>query len=66
MSDGVEPGAHVCAHGMGADDPTPEGYLRLQLQNLRETVRDTVGEMCPNPAPATEKPAFAGFFCARE
>jgi hypothetical protein len=62
MSDGVEPGAHVCAHGMGTDDPTPEGHLRLQLQNLRETVRDAVGEMCPNPAPATAKGAGDGAF----
>src|SRR5947207_6938471 len=36
--------------------------FRLQLQNLPETVRDAVGEMWPNPAPATAKGAGNGAF----
>jgi len=43
------------------ESPQAEDSRRFQPPNLGEAVRDAVGEMCPYPAPATEKgPAKQG------
>src|SRR6266571_5426141 len=43
-----------------------KGSRRFQPQNLGKAVRDAVGEMCPNPAPATQEgPGNGAFLFAR-
>src|SRR5947208_16360305 len=54
--------AHVCACGVRGEEPADEGSHWFQPQNLGRAVRDAVGEMCPNPAPATEKGPGNGAF----
>src|SRR6266581_310219 len=45
----------LCACGVRAERPRAHDSLRFQRPNLGKAVRDVVGEMCPNPAPATEE-----------
>jgi hypothetical protein len=47
-------GARV-ACGVHGDETEAEESGRFQAPNLGETVRDLVGEMCPNPAPLLPK-----------
>ncbi len=47
-----EVSVHVCACGVRGEEPEAEDSGPFQAPNLGEAVRDAVGEMCPNPAPA--------------
>ena len=58
----VKVSAHVCACGVRGEEPEAKGSHRFQPQNLGRAVRDAVGEMCPNPAPATPKGPGDGAF----
>ena len=53
---------------MRGEEPEAEDSRRFQPPNLGKAVRDAVGEMCPNPAPAADfgkTLLIAGFFCMR-
>jgi hypothetical protein len=48
-------GARLAARrGLGTR-AVPEGSVRFQPPNLHKTIGEAVGEMCPYPAPATQK-----------
>jgi hypothetical protein len=55
--------AHVCACGAHGEEPEAQDSGRFQAPNLSEAVRDAVGEMCPNRAPATTKGPQTRAFC---
>ena len=61
----VKVSAHVYACGVRGEEPEAKGSHRFQPQNLGKAVPDTVAEMCPNPAPATEKACVCGLFRLR-
>jgi hypothetical protein len=64
-ADAGRPSAHVRARRCTAREPEAEDSGRFQAPDLGEAVRDAVGEMCPNPAPATRKAPETGPFAYR-
>jgi hypothetical protein len=52
---------NLCACGCAARSRRPKIQV-VPAADLAKAVRDVVGEMCPNPAPATAKSAGKGAF----
>lgn len=56
----AESEAHVCLCGERDDEHEAADSLRFHALNLGKAIRDAVGEMCPNTAPATREAPETG------